>query len=130
MSNGAHASRTITAMWWRKKPVERQGKPLRCSFCNKGQYHVRELIKGRGVFICDECVEVCNDILAEAKRLSSSAGACPPRSDEPIRWPNPIECALCHRAIRKDAGVVMADNRGTLCVDCVKSVASQALGGD
>ena len=36
-----------------------------CSFCGKGQDEVRKLIAGPGVFICDECVELCNDILAE-----------------------------------------------------------------
>src|SRR5207249_1103398 len=35
---------------------------LRCSFCNKDQNDVRKLIAGPTVFICDECVEVCNDI--------------------------------------------------------------------
>ncbi len=36
-----------------------------CSFCGKGQDDVKKLIAGPGVFICDECVELCNDILAE-----------------------------------------------------------------
>jgi ATP-dependent Clp protease ATP-binding subunit ClpX len=38
---------------------------LRCSFCNKDQAVVRKLIAGPTVYICDECVEVCNDILAD-----------------------------------------------------------------
>src|SRR5882757_799723 len=38
---------------------------LRCSFCNKDQNDVRKLIAGPTVFICDECVEVCNDIIAD-----------------------------------------------------------------
>ena len=36
---------------------------LRCSFCNKSQNDVRKLIAGPTVFICDECVRVCNDII-------------------------------------------------------------------
>jgi hypothetical protein len=39
--------------------------PLRCSFCNKSQREVRKLIAGPTVYICDECVDVCNEILAE-----------------------------------------------------------------
>src|SRR5919202_2017668 len=39
-----------------------EGEILRCSFCNKDQNDVRKLIAGPTVFICDECVEVCNDI--------------------------------------------------------------------
>ena len=38
---------------------------LRCSFCNKDQNDVRKLIAGPTVFICDECVEVCHDIIAD-----------------------------------------------------------------
>src|SRR3990170_2058773 len=41
------------------------GEILRCSFCNKDQNDVRKLIAGPTVFICDECVEVCNDIIAD-----------------------------------------------------------------
>ena len=41
---------------------------LRCSFCNKDQNDVRKLIAGPSVFICDECVEVCNDIIADDNR--------------------------------------------------------------
>jgi ATP-dependent Clp protease ATP-binding subunit ClpX len=42
---------------------------LRCSFCNKDQNDVRKLIAGPTVFICDECVEVCNDIIADDNRF-------------------------------------------------------------
>ncbi|MBH17222.1 MAG: ATP-dependent Clp protease ATP-binding subunit ClpX [Acidobacteria bacterium] len=44
---------------------------LRCSFCNKDQNDVRKLIAGPTVFICDECVEVCNDIIADDGRFES-----------------------------------------------------------
>jgi|UniRef100_A0A7V4DDP6 ATP-dependent Clp protease ATP-binding subunit ClpX len=41
---------------------------LRCSFCGKTQQEVRKLIAGPGVYICDECVELCNEILKEDSR--------------------------------------------------------------
>lgn len=41
------------------------GKPLHCSFCGKTQHEVRKLIAGPAVYVCDECVELCNDILRE-----------------------------------------------------------------
>jgi ATP-dependent Clp protease ATP-binding subunit ClpX len=44
---------------------------LRCSFCNKDQNDVRKLIAGPTVFICDECVDVCNDIIADDRRSES-----------------------------------------------------------
>lgn len=52
----------------RKEP---EGEVLRCSFCNKDQNDVRKLIAGPTVFICDECVEVCNDIIADDNRVDN-----------------------------------------------------------
>ena len=48
---------------------------LRCSFCNKDQNDVRKLIAGPTVFICDECVEVCNDIIADDNRYENKGAA-------------------------------------------------------
>lgn len=44
---------------------EKDGKDLCCSFCGKSQNDVRKLIAGPAVYICDECVELCNDIITE-----------------------------------------------------------------
>ena len=49
-------------------------KLLYCSFCGKSQHEVRKLIAGPSVFICDECVDLCNDIIREEVQ-ESSAGA-------------------------------------------------------
>jgi ATP-dependent Clp protease ATP-binding subunit ClpX len=38
---------------------------LKCSFCGKSQKQVRKLIAGPGVYICDECIELCNEIIEE-----------------------------------------------------------------
>ena len=51
------------------------GEILRCSFCNKDQNDVRKLIAGPTVFICDECVEVCNDIIADDNKFEARGGA-------------------------------------------------------
>lgn len=48
---------------------------LRCSFCNKSQNDVRKLIAGPTVFICDECVKVCNDIIDDDRGGDSDAKA-------------------------------------------------------
>ena len=50
---------------------------LKCSFCGKSQEQVRKLIAGPGVYICDECVDLCNEILDE--ELFNSA---PPQSTQ------------------------------------------------
>jgi ATP-dependent Clp protease ATP-binding subunit ClpX len=49
------------------------GKLLYCSFCGKSQHDVRKLIAGPSVFVCDECVELCNDIIREELKVSVSA---------------------------------------------------------
>ena len=41
------------------------GSSMNCSFCEKSQHEVRKLIAGTGVYICDECVELCNDIIRD-----------------------------------------------------------------
>jgi len=47
---------------------------LYCSFCGKSQHEVRKLIAGPSVFICDECVELCNDIIREEIQEKAAAG--------------------------------------------------------
>ena len=61
-----------------------KGKLLYCSFCGKSQHEVRKLIAGPSVFICDECVDLCNDIIRE--EVQESQGEAP--SD---RLPTPKE---------------------------------------
>jgi ATP-dependent Clp protease ATP-binding subunit ClpX len=51
------------------------GKLLYCSFCGKSQHEVRKLIAGPSVFICDECVDLCNDIIREEVQENSGDNA-------------------------------------------------------
>ncbi|RKZ91505.1 MAG: ATP-dependent Clp protease ATP-binding subunit ClpX [Gammaproteobacteria bacterium] len=51
------------------------GKLLYCSFCGKSQHEVRKLIAGPSVFVCDECVELCNDIIRE--EVQEQGGSVP-----------------------------------------------------
>jgi len=50
------------------------GKLLYCSFCGKSQHEVRKLIAGPSVFVCDECVELCNDIIREEMQDKATTG--------------------------------------------------------
>jgi ATP-dependent Clp protease ATP-binding subunit ClpX len=60
-------------------------KLLYCSFCGKSQHEVKKLIAGPSVFICDECIDLCNDIIRdEASSIETVAG---PKSD----LPTPLE---------------------------------------
>ncbi|QHG92383.1 ATP-dependent Clp protease ATP-binding subunit ClpX [Coxiella endosymbiont of Amblyomma sculptum] len=50
---------------------EEKSKILYCSFCGKSQHQVRKLIAGPGVFVCNECIDLCNDILREEEIVQS-----------------------------------------------------------
>ena len=60
-----------------------EDKLLYCSFCGKSQNEVRKLIAGPSVYVCDECVELCNDIirdeLAEDEKAASSGSLPKPK---------------------------------------------------
>ena len=47
------------------------GELLKCSFCGKSQKQVKKLIAGPGVYICDECIDLCNEIIEEDLTESS-----------------------------------------------------------
>jgi len=56
-------------------------KTLYCSFCGKSQHEVKKLIAGPSVFICDECIDLCNDIIRDelpALRCAKVVAICPP----------------------------------------------------
>ncbi|HEY7884252.1 MAG TPA: ATP-dependent Clp protease ATP-binding subunit ClpX [Cellvibrionaceae bacterium] len=53
---------------------DKNGKLLYCSFCGKSQHEVRKLIAGPSVFICDECVDLCNDIIREEIQEATGDG--------------------------------------------------------
>jgi ATP-dependent Clp protease ATP-binding subunit ClpX len=50
------------------------GKLLHCNFCGKSQHEVRKLIAGPSVYVCDECVELCNDIIREELQETTEEG--------------------------------------------------------
>ena len=67
----------------RDKDETRQPRVARCSFCDKTQDQVRRIIAGNGVYICDECVTLCQEIIAD------DLGTAP--SQEPMSLPKPVE---------------------------------------
>jgi len=68
---------------------DKNGKLLYCSFCGKSQHEVRKLIAGPSVFICDECVDLCNDIIREEIQESVVEG-----SSEKLPKPHEISAIL------------------------------------
>jgi ATP-dependent Clp protease ATP-binding subunit ClpX len=71
---------------------------LSCSFCGKSQKEVKKLIAGPTVYICDECIELCNDIIAE-EYGQEEAGSAPQR----VLKPKEIKAALDEYVIGQDA---------------------------
>lgn len=55
-----------------KDVSDKDGKLLYCSFCGKNQHEVRKLIAGPSVFVCNECVELCNDIIREEMEVAAT----------------------------------------------------------
>jgi hypothetical protein len=68
MKNPKDARPAPTPSVRRLRKRERAMSPLRCSFCGKSQNHVKKIIAGSAgadVYICDECIDLCNEILVE-----------------------------------------------------------------
>jgi hypothetical protein len=106
---------------------------LRCSFCEKPQDQVRKLIAGPSVLICDECVGVCNDIIADDERVAAQARAdavvssrieitthAPPVPDIPVTA-DAVRCSLCRMPTLLEDGILVP-NRGWLCPGCIAAV--------
>lgn len=79
-----------------KTTTQKEEKTLYCSFCGKSQHEVRKLIAGPSVYICDECVDLCNDIIRE--ELQSSVD----QSDDRLPTPTEIRATLDQYVIGQD----------------------------
>jgi ATP-dependent Clp protease ATP-binding subunit ClpX len=74
-------------------------KVLYCSFCGKSQHEVKKLIAGPSVFICDECIELCNDIVRDEVPADTPQGRAS-KSDLPV--PSEIKASLDQYVIGQD----------------------------
>jgi ATP-dependent Clp protease ATP-binding subunit ClpX len=83
--------------------ADKKGSPsekvLYCSFCGKSQHEVKKLIAGPSVFICDECIELCNDIIRD-EVPAEGADAKAAKSDLPV--PGEIKAILDQYVIGQD----------------------------
>jgi ATP-dependent Clp protease ATP-binding subunit ClpX len=75
-------------------------KVLYCSFCGKSQHEVKKLIAGPSVFICDECIDLCNDIIRDEVPAEAPEGRAA-RSDLPV--PSEIKASLDQYVIGQEA---------------------------
>lgn len=94
--------------------------PISCSFCGKSQDEVRKIVAGPRVYICDECVDLCNDIIAEECEQEDPEQA---KADEPSSgpWWTSLSCPIC-RLPRTREGVVFVAAGRFLCRPCAIAV--------
>lgn len=76
-------------------------KLLYCSFCGKNQHEVKKLIAGPSVFICDECIDLCNDIIRDELPVDSHQNGALEKADLPT--PHEIRESLDNYVIGQDA---------------------------
>lgn len=93
-----------------------------CSFCGKGQDQVRKIIAGPAVYICDECVDLCNELLEGECEHDTPASQAP---REPAIFDLDSRCVLCHLPKASEELLAIPD-RGFICTVCVEAVTSAA----
>ncbi len=81
---------------------EDNGKLLYCSFCGKSQHEVRKLIAGPSVFICDECVDLCNDIIREEVQEAENKG-----DSDTLPTPKEVKSTLDEYVIGQDKAKIV-----------------------
>ena len=92
---------------------------FRCSFCNKKHDDVRKLIAGPTVFICNECVDICVEIIADDSRMTPGpAIEALPAAAMPAHY---VRCSLCPMPVPVEDALPVA-NRGALCPGCVREI--------
>ena len=98
---------------------------LRCSFCNKTQNDVRKLIAGPKVYICDECVRVCLEIMEEDDQAAAEGSPQREERDHGTGGARVVWCSLC-RLPTTTSDALLVENRGVLCSGCVAAVEAAA----
>jgi hypothetical protein len=91
---------------------------LVCSFCGKNQDEVRKLIAGPAVYICDECIDLCNDIIAEECNDQQAGTEQATASEESTREPI---CAFCNEPRNPEKLVPIAAGM-RFCTTCIQAI--------
>lgn len=84
----------------------KQGKLLYCSFCGKSQHEVRKLISGPSVFICDECINLCNDVIIEELGNNN-------------KKEGNIHCSFCNKE-KTNVTKLVEGAGGYICNECIE----------
>jgi hypothetical protein len=107
-------------MFGKKKRNDPPATPpiLRCSFCNKTQLDVLKLVAGPNVNICNECIDICVDILRDARKDQPQPGSERlPEDEQSWARSSTWACALCRIPVAV-AEATVVENRGLICPGC------------
>lgn len=108
---------------WRPAARHDKGKPargdlLKCSFCGKGQKQVRKLIAGPKVYVCNECVERADRVIATGEPTATPLSAMTVANDRG-RYAAPVKCSFCGKRRHQVTGLATA-SRATICSECLE----------
>jgi len=91
---------------------------VKCSFCGKHQDEVRKVIAGPDVYICDECIDLCNDVIERECEAEEGPGDRPAQADS---FTTGATCVLCDLPKPVDELVPLPEH-GFMCMTCVDIV--------
>jgi ClpX C4-type zinc finger protein len=95
---------------------------LACSFCGKTQDEVRKLIAGPTVFICDECIDLCNDIIAaECEQEEANAQTGADREGRTSILATNVSCSVCRLPKAAPDVLTVAEGR-FVCRVCARAI--------
>ena len=94
---------------------------VQCSFCGKTQDQVRKIVAGPKVYICDECIDLCNDIIAEEPEQDVRRQEGQPVAEWGVSLAGNPLCIVC-RLPKGIAEVIFVPERGPICTVCVEAI--------
>ena len=98
--------------WRARQP---SGEMLRCSFCGRDQKHVKKLIAGSGVYLCDRCISRADGVLATGRTDAAATGSIQAVGAEAATE----RCGFCGKRRAQVAGMAAA-GRATVCDECLR----------
>jgi ATP-dependent protease Clp ATPase subunit len=93
------------------------GAMLKCSFCGKQQKQVRKLIAGTGAYICDECTEKADRVIATGEPAATPLSVMTSAGDE-NKYGAPVECSFCGKRRHQVVGLAAAA-QVLICTECL-----------
>ena len=94
---------------------------IQCSFCGKTQDQVRKLVAGPDVYICDECIDLCDEIIAKEYAQEMQQQENQPAAEQGTALAENPLCIVC-RLPKDIAEVVFVSERGPVCTVCIAAI--------